>query len=670
MSASFRHIAHLWRRKSMKKTFQLVLLSVLLSSFLVFLYGVMVPTFDMHSNNNLLNLRYRTPYVMVHSYPEHYKEFINQVVTAVQESAPVDELKLLQDDNCQHRRVSIDEGKHEVLLQLTEAELSKCLHVSDDIKSKMMASHLQFKEYVQGTLMKSLANLESYPYKGDGVIIMAGGEHTLSAMASIKAIRQNGGIIMRRSVPIQIVIPSKKQDDEVFCTKVLPMLDPTGLSTCLFFEDIFDSDVLNKIESSQYKSLALIVSSFRRVLLLDSDTFVVNSIDGYFHHSQLKENGMILWPDYWRRLHHPDLYKIVGINVHADTRLRFSVDDSSPKVLYESPKGDSPFPFHDSENAIPDGSTASGPLLIDKQIHLDTIIMSLYYSFNGPSLYYPLLGCDQGSECEKDTFALAAHALYPDTPKYYQVKTPSAHEGHWENITTGVRILDEELASTNSDEGKTFRKVAMLLYDYIEDTEFARLAREIIKENADTLLESFKNDGNAHHANRKTFKPRDINDLETNDELRADFWKKHNDVYHIQDFLLFFDFIPMKFIRSLSPSYNPWKLLTTGDMQFDAARALKGHENDPKYKPAHSGHYRMYSSGISTVTNYDLELANWSLFENFVCNSKAFTYRDYGYLKQQIENTKDPALEYKKMCKYIRNRVKYLRNTTWKDSTS
>ena len=100
---------------------------------------------------------------------------------------------------------------------------------------------------------------------------------------------------------------------------------------------------------------------------------------------------------------------------------------------------------------------------------------------------------------------------------------------------------------------------------------------------------------------------------------------------------------------------------------FNGAKALKNHKDEPEYSPMHAGHYRMYDSKISQLTSYDLELANWSAFKDYLCDIKD-GYKNFGYLVQVLEETEFPHQSNENMCNYIRERVEYLQSNTWTDT--
>lgn len=318
-------------------------------------------------------------------------EIYKEIVDTLKNTALEGKFDVTKSEDC--KLADIDISNVSKFDRLTESELLKCFPVSEELVTKLKEHHSSFKSFVKDTIMPKFKKLEESKdklYQDQGVVIVAGGKYSLMAMPVIKSIRENGGVTIKNTLPIELIIPPSESDDKKFCTNVLPKLDPTGLTNCVFLSDYFDSETLKHVAGYQLKAFSLLVSSFEKVLLLDADNYVINSLDNFFDGDIFRETGMILWPDFWRRVHNPRLYDIAGLKVERK-QVRYSVDYISPKELYtQSDK--SKVPFHDFEGAIPDGSTESGQMLVDKSKHLDTIIMSLYYNFNGPSYYYRLLG--------------------------------------------------------------------------------------------------------------------------------------------------------------------------------------------------------------------------------------------------------------------------------------
>ncbi|CAR22176.1 alpha-mannosyltransferase [Lachancea thermotolerans CBS 6340] len=589
---------------------------------------------------------------------EATKKAFKEVLDAIQANSPEGQLQVSKGSECNLMDIGVtDTSKFD---RLTKESLEKCLQIPEEMTKTLHEAHKKFRAAIGEKLMPMFRKLDTPAFSGDGILIVGGGKYSVFALPAIKAIRENSGFKLKSSIPIEIIIPPSDKADRGFCDNVLPKVDPLGLTKCVFLDEMFDADTLSHIEGYQIKALALLVSRFERVLMLDADNYVVNSINDYFTSSALNDKGLILWPDYWRRLHHPKLYGIVDLGVSPDHISRYSVDDVSPDYMYKKSVTDTP--FHDFRDALPDGGTESGQLLVDKKKHLDSIIMSLYYNYNGKSYYYPILGQGFAGEGDKDTFALASRVMH-GPGSFYQVKTPVDTLGHWADAKDEIRLLEEEYENVE----KKFRGCAMLQHDYIEDSKFSSLAREVlgntIRNNEEKFCDEWaaKNKGK-FSAEEKARREECKKSKEVQDALH----EKMRASYKLDDYLAFFSFTGVSFVHSHLPKYDPWEWYENGDMMFDGKKAKKNHKNDPDYVPAHSGNYRMYDSKFNQISSYDLELANWSAFKSYLCDLEG-GYKNFGYLSNKIDSTKSPKQSNKDMCKYIEERVEYLKSTSWND---
>lgn len=537
--------------------------------------------------------------------------------------------------------------------KITKQQLLKCIDFPEETFHQLQNSHDRFLD----TLINEILN--EYPtdlYGGKGIVIVGGGKYTLYAMPAIKAIRINGD----PTIPVELMIPPENNGEDAFCENVLPELDPSGLTRCIYMDQVFDEQTLKDVSGYQLKALALLASSFEKVLLLDADNYVVNSIRDIFEVEVFRELGLILWPDYWRRLHYPRLYDIARISVDERKRIRYSVDDVSPAELYDE-RDSTNVPFHDFEGAISDGGTESGQLLIDKSKHLGTIILSLYYNYNGPSQYYPLLGQGFAGEGDKDTFALAASTLTNRglVSNYHQVKTPVGTSGRWVNSEDEIPI-EKGFPETK----KSYRGVAMLQHDLLGDFEAYINASHKIN---DPYVSGFK----AYHTAMLSEKPLEENNQKSVEEVTSwkkkihdDFWKIHKERYNIEDFLQYFKDVPVLFVHSHLPKYDPLQLALTGDLKYDGKKVMEKHVNDPYFKPSRHGHYRMYGDDFKEKINYDLELANFITMRDYICAVKD-GYRNFSYLSKEMNKDDNGQERYEIMCNYISERIDMLLNTTW-----
>lgn len=320
--------------------------------------------------------------------------------------------------------------------KLTGGELSNCLIVSDADVTKLKNSHDRYVKALGGLV------LPKGSYKGRGIVTVGGGKFSLMALLVIKTLRN-----LQTNLPVEVFIPPSDEGENELCNVVLPELN----AKCIYLSDILPLSSSKKFVFTgyQFKSMALIASSFEDVLFLDADNFPVKSLDGIFDQDPYDSTGFVLWPDFWRRTTQPIYYDIAGVQVDRKKRVRNCFDDLTPPEVYTSNMDDlSDVPFHDLEGAIPDVSTESGQLMISKSRHLATILLALYYNVNGPSWYYPMFSQRASGEGDKETFLTAAS--FYGLP-FYQLKTATGVEGY------------------HRPDGEGFRGVAMLQHDLNQD---------------------------------------------------------------------------------------------------------------------------------------------------------------------------------------------------------
>lgn len=267
-------------------------------------------------------------------------------------------------------------------------------------------------------------------YRGNGIVLIGGVQYSWLSLLSIKSVRSFGS-----NLPIEMIIPTPEEYEQELCEIVLPSLN----AKCVLLHNVFGEEVMDTVKFSgyQYKSLALIASSFENVLLLDSDNILVSNPDELFVKEPFKSSGMVLWPDYWTRTTSPLFYDIAGINV-TNTRVRKGKWPLIPSEIVEELDK---VPLHDLEGSIPDLSSESGQLLIRKTDHLKTILLSLFYNLYGPNFFYKLLSQGQSGEGDKDTFIAAA--IKSNEP-FYQVKSEIQSfgwfdEGNFNGVSMGQR---------------------------------------------------------------------------------------------------------------------------------------------------------------------------------------------------------------------------------------
>ncbi|CCH42696.1 Alpha-1,2-mannosyltransferase [Wickerhamomyces ciferrii] len=302
----------------------------------------------------------------------------------------------------------------------SEDYLSSFLQLTDDEVSSLQKSHKLVVDNLPEQIPKTL-------YKGNGIVYVGGGKFNWLALLSIKSLRSLGS-----KLPIEVVIPTMEEYEIDLCGRIFPALN----AKCILLEHSLGDAAMSKFKFKgyQYKALALIVSSFENVLLVDADNIPVHAPDYLFENEPFINTGLITWPDFWRRATSPDYYKIAGIKIN-DKRVRFGYDDRD--------KDSKEVPLHDREGAIPDPTSESGQLMISKTSHTKELFLALYYNLYGPDYYYPLFSQGSDGEGDKETFLAATVAL---DSSYYQVKKFLNAFGHFnmdhEFIGTGMGQYD------------------------------------------------------------------------------------------------------------------------------------------------------------------------------------------------------------------------------------
>ncbi|ODQ64446.1 nucleotide-diphospho-sugar transferase [Nadsonia fulvescens var. elongata DSM 6958] len=274
---------------------------------------------------------------------------------------------------------------------------------------KYLASFLSLKENEVNSLKESHEIVidqlpENFPsgiFDGNGIVYVGGGKYNWLVLLSIKALRNLGS-----KLPIEVIIPNKNEYNSDLCDRVFPSLN----AKCLIMSDYLPEGMA--IQGFQIKSMALMISSYAKILYLDSDNIPVKNPDSLFTQEPFISSKMVIWPDFWRRSTSPAFYHISNITVDETKHVRKSYHDDR-----DHPKDQSDYSYHDMEGALPEASSETGQILIDKETHARTLFLSLYYNVYG-SFYYPLLSQGAAGEGDKETFLAAAHKL---GQSYYQV---------------------------------------------------------------------------------------------------------------------------------------------------------------------------------------------------------------------------------------------------------
>ncbi|KAG0691443.1 hypothetical protein C6P40_000060 [Pichia californica] len=327
---------------------------------------------------------------------------------------------------------------------LSKDYLSESLYLPNDMFEELKKSHDFF--------VSNIPNFYSdNTYNGNGIVFIGGGKFSWLTLLSIENIRSTGS-----KLPIEVMIPQFEDYESQLCEIFLPKLNAKCLLLYEIFPDIINTNNNNnksfKLTGYQYKSLSLLASTFEKVLFLDSDNIAVRNPDNLFNSEPFNSYGMILWPDFWKRVTHPLFYDLAGFNI-TNNRVRYLLDKVTPFKSFPSNlnfDSNLEIPLHDLDGSIPDLSSESGQIIVNKKTHFKSLLLSFYYNVYGPRHYYPLFSQGGNGEGDKETFI--ASTIYYKLP-VYQMNKPVGVIGHWED----------------NDNNRNYEGVGMIQYDPITD---------------------------------------------------------------------------------------------------------------------------------------------------------------------------------------------------------
>lgn len=291
-----------------------------------------------------------------------------------------------------------------------EEYLRKFLQVNETEIKALKLSHELFLRGLPEHAPKGL-------YQKDGIVFVGGGKFNWLALLSIRVLRNKGCVL-----PIEVLIPTPEEYEINICSNIFPGLNAKciHLPTNLYGDrDGFASHL--SFKGYQYKSLAILLSSFENVLLMDSDNIAAYAPDHLFTSEPFISSGLVVWPDYWRRSTSPSFYEVAGVSISTTEITERYVEKWGSYKSMPVPKNSNFFsevPYHERVGAIPEPSSESGQLMISKKTHLKALLLALYYNTYGPKYYYPMFSQGAHGEGDKETFLAASVVL---KKKFYQV---------------------------------------------------------------------------------------------------------------------------------------------------------------------------------------------------------------------------------------------------------
>lgn len=299
--------------------------------------------------------------------------------------------------------------------RLSYDNLAKCLQLPESNYNSLKNGHEKFVKYLS-TVDTSASQLEQIYATKRGIVTVGGRRYSLLSYLMINMVRRSGS-----KLPIEVVIPPDDEPETEFCESILQFN-----ARCIYFKDRLPTSLLANlsVKSYQVKGIALLLSSFQEFVFIDSDNMPLKNIDEVFDYNVFRDHGMVIWPDIWRRMTSPQFYQLAEVPIDFTKRVRNAGDELSPVSRYDKlentvSENKAKVPMHDFLGTLPDPTTESGQMIVNKKTHLKMLLLALYYNQYGPEYYYQLFSQGTSGQGDKETFAMAAHIL---KEPFYQVK--------------------------------------------------------------------------------------------------------------------------------------------------------------------------------------------------------------------------------------------------------
>lgn len=250
----------------------------------------------------------------------------------------------------------------------------------DEIREPLTKAHKDF--------VSRINDISDLPYHPGtkGIVSSAGGDYMPTFVSSLRMIRRTGC-----ELPVEVFLINWDEFEPYICEVVLPKLN----AKCIVLEEMLEqASVLKdedsvKIEGFQIKPFAMLLSSFETFIWLDSDCIPLYDPEALLSAEPFASTGLVTWPDFWQ---------------NSAASLYFNISGQPEPPMTKR------------------ASTESGIVLMSKQKHSRTLLLSTYYNYWGPDYFWSLLGQGAyGTSGDKETFLQAASALGAD---FYAVSEP------------------------------------------------------------------------------------------------------------------------------------------------------------------------------------------------------------------------------------------------------
>ncbi|OKL57477.1 hypothetical protein UA08_07201 [Talaromyces atroroseus] len=234
-------------------------------------------------------------------------------------------------------------------------------------RETMKSAHVAFVDEIRSA--KSVKPIHTPGSRG--LVSMAGGPYFPLFLAQLRMLRRSNS-----NLPVEVFLRDSSEYENHLCEKVLPQYN----AKCVVLSALLGSTKHKgvEIEHYQFRTFAVLFSSFEEVVWMDADCFPLYRVEDLLDSEPFASTGLVTWPDFSASTTSQLFYEI-------------SQQDIPPMTLR--------------------AATKTGVFLISKKKHFLTLLLAAYYNYHGPSHYFALLLQGASGQGDKETFLQAALAL-------------------------------------------------------------------------------------------------------------------------------------------------------------------------------------------------------------------------------------------------------------------
>lgn len=225
--------------------------------------------------------------------------------------------------------------------EYTDAQLDDYVHLSQDDATRTRDTHRDLVDKIPSWPQDDNDNTTTL-FQGRGIVILGGGNYAQYAATALGMLRTAGS-----RLPVEVWLRDASEEHFAgWCDEL-----PSEGAVCRRLTDYVPSHLFGQesryfglagpskstpfSSGYQYKALAMLLSGFEEILLLDADNLVMMNPDSVFDSDGYMQHGAVVWPDYWGHSGTPWLPYLIGLTGERSWMLKDTQTAESGQLLWD-----------------------------------------------------------------------------------------------------------------------------------------------------------------------------------------------------------------------------------------------------------------------------------------------------------------------------------------------